>query len=691
MTRRRTSSVIGGPGRPAEPAPAPEALRQWTLQAVRELVLSLNLDAAEEAQAWQDTARRWRIATGKEPGNPAPSADRSTVTREAPTKGETWWRKDYAPQFNALAANETDVLKKLADRDPGGTTGLRNHVAHFEQTTKATRLARGAVRTKDVGPNLDMWHDFAPCAPVGRAALPLPLYVQPLFLAALTRQALVALGQLNQLQFIHGDLKPGNLCLAFPPSAQWRTTGNMAEGTWNLKSLPLRLIDFEAGFAPGINRLHHEVDNPNWSPYLLACYRRAGAEVDAHKRQGLLLGIDWGSDLWALGATLKDWCGIAQCFLQEFSAKVADHWGTDSLAHRSAQDTVGPLLAGLGWLGGFANDLQASEHDPADAAASSQAARPNPPHARLWARLEDKFKLGPGDGERPQHFQLIIPTRPLAVARGSRLTDRATLQARAATRAAGAWALRHRRAAVAATAAAALVASAAQGRGSWAGAVTPALGRLASASLVAQVQGDSQLHATLAPLLLRLAGMLDSKLPASATVQALAQTPSLPDDGGVLSANTLKDLRDANLRALTLLADAPDAALLATDGPSGTLLGHRLLAQAYRSGKALEQAAGRSQPPESVDRHAAGLAGLYRRAGWPLAALLHLHLRSCYGSEAGQQADALRPFIDSLSGLDRKQRVNREFYIPSARSYAERLDAGQDACLLEAPALAPAH
>ena len=691
MTRRRTS-VIGAARGAGQPAPSPDALRQWSRQAVRELVLSLHLDAAQEARAWEDTARRWRIATGKEQGNPAPSGERSTVTCEAPRRGETWWRKDYAAQYNALRANETDVLKKLADMDPTGQAGLRDHVAHFEQSTKGTRLAHGSVRTKDAGPNLDMWHDFAPCASVGGAGLPLPLFAQPQFLAALTRQALIALNKLNQFQFIHGDLKPGNLCLAFPPAGQWGSARGLAQGAWNLKALPLRLIDFEAGFAPGIKRLHHAGDNPNWSPYLKACYQRAEAEADDHLRQGLLDGIDWGSDLWALGHTLEQWCHDAQAVLREFSARVAEHWGIDSPAHRSAQDTLSPLLAGLGWLLGFAGELQACEHPVADAQASRQAARPRPPHARLWARLEDQFKLGPGDSACGLDFQLIPPTRPLAVAHGSRLQDRAALQARAAARAATAWALRHRRAALASCAVLALAAGAAQGGSAIAGSVTPLvgrlLGRLASASLLAQVQGPSQLLAMLAPLLLGLAGTLDAGLPASATAQALARTPALPGDGSLPDTATLQALRDANLRALSLLAHAPDATLRATDSlaPAGSspLLGHRLLAQAFHSGQALEQATGRSQPPVPADLYINALAHLHQRSAWPMAALLHLHLRTCYPSTSDTRAAALRPYIDSLAALDRQQRVNREFYIPSARSYAERLAAGQDACLLPA-------
>ena len=52
---------------------------------------------------------------------------------------------------------------------PARIKALRDHVAHFEQRTKATRLARLSVRTKDAGPNLDMWCDFAPCAAAGGA------------------------------------------------------------------------------------------------------------------------------------------------------------------------------------------------------------------------------------------------------------------------------------------------------------------------------------------------------------------------------------------------------------------------------------------------------------------------------------------------------------------------------------------
>ncbi|MEK8026773.1 hypothetical protein [Pseudaquabacterium rugosum] len=699
---------------PANRSPAPAALRQWALLAVRELVLSQSLDAAEEARAWEDTARRWRIANGDEEGNPAPSADRSKVKREPPHKGEVWWRKVYEPEYDALQVNETDVLKKLADMDPQGLAGLRNHVAHFEQSTKATRLAYRAVRTKDAGPNLDMWQVFAPCTSVGNAGLPLPLFAQPRFLAALTRQALIALDKLSQLGFVHVDVKPGNLCLAFPPGSHWRADRDIARGHWDLRALPLRLIDFELGFAPGVNRLPHEGDNDNWSPYLQACFREAKKEPQVRMRLRRLDGIDWGTDLWALGHTLLVWCSEAQNFLRQFSNAIALHWGVDGPAHRSAQDTVGPMQTELAFLRSFAKDLQACERPPADAQDADPTARANPPHRSLWSQLETRFKLGPGDSASRVEFQLIIPTRPLAVAEGSRWTDLAALRARTAAGAATAWArrqgrplqaaartttawgARHHRRLLAATAAGALAVAAVQGRGALAVALAPTVGQLARASLAAQVRADSPVQATLAPALLRLAGVLDDALPTRAITAELGATPQLPPRAAGAAAEadaaTLAAVREANLRALALLADAPDAALQApedgrADGPP---LGHRLLRQALESGRQLEEQAGRGhppargQPPAAPDARAAALARLHQRTAWPMAELLQVHLSSCYGAPQGRQPDALRPALASLLALDRKQAVNREFYIPSAEVYAQRLEAGQDPCYLPA-------
>ncbi len=719
MTRRSTS-VIGGPRHAAAPPPPDAgALRQWTPTAVRELMLSLQLDAGQEAEAWKETARLWRIAKGLEKGNPAPGGERSKVWRESDAKGQGYWYKNYGTRYMAQEANEVAVLNKLAEADLNGDAGLRNHVAHFNANTDASKLTRRQVKTKCAGPNLEMWRDFTPCAPVGKDTLLLPLFVQPLFLAALTRQALIALHKLSAASFCHLDIKAGNLCLAFPVARDWRQKRGIATGRWDLKALPMRLIDFETSYAPSVARLDydtrgHDGTNDYWSPYLRACFLRARAEehgdevivevedpvtkkkskvkekarVTPHERQGILLGIDWGSDLWALGFLLHGWCMNAQTFTAQFTRRAAEHWGVDSSAHRTAQDTVSTLLGQLSWLSSFADALQAHERSPADAQLASPPARITPPHSRLWAELESEFKLGPGDRERKLDFQLIVPTTPLAVAKGSRLIDRAAMQARAAGQAGSAWALRHHRALLSATAATALAATAVQGHSAWAAAVAPTVGQWATASLAAQLQTGSSLQTTLAPLLLHAAGLLDSKLPTAIAVQALGQSPSLPTDGSTPAPATLRALRASNLRALTLMADAPDAVVRANDGPTPALLGHRLLLQAYQSGDAFEHALGGGHPPTEIQAHIGALARLHGRTAWPMAALLHLHLSTCYGAalNANQKLPRdsdharLQPLVNSLLALPAVS--ENAFYRDSAQSYSRRWATGQDACLL---------
>lgn len=194
MTRRRTS-VIGAP-RAARAGPEqvpPQALRQWSAAAARELVLSADGEPQQELQRLADTRRRWRIALQRLPPD---------------SKGRVFWLKTFTQDNGAWMANETSVLKHCLHADPDGKLGLRRHVGLMKLEGQS-RLVE--VSTLDAGPNLSMWRDFAPCTGVGQHALKLPLFSQPVFLAALVRQGLVALHALAPHRVVHGDLKPENL------------------------------------------------------------------------------------------------------------------------------------------------------------------------------------------------------------------------------------------------------------------------------------------------------------------------------------------------------------------------------------------------------------------------------------------------------------------------------------------------
>ena len=386
MTRRRTS-VIGAARSPqAEPAQAPpdaQALRQWSAAAVRELVLCADGDPQKEQENLARVRRRWRISQGREHGNPEESSGRSDLRRlPADAKGRVLWLKTFTQANGAWMANETAVLMRCLQADPGDKLGLRRHVGWLKVEGQS-RLVE--VSTLDAGPNLGMWQDFAPCAGVGQHALKLPLFSQPVFLAAMVRQCLLALHALAPHQVVHADLKPGNLCLALPDAAgAWALNRADLQGQWNLRDLPLRLIDFEVGFTGQHTRRYHPGSNPNMSPYLRACHQAAAAQPNAHDQAEVMSGIDWGTDAWAVGFMLAEWVVQAQAFNAAYLQAFGERWAIGSAAQQAADRALAPMWADLAWLGRFAQRLQAQERPASDAQPRSSVPSPDSAVVRWW-------------------------------------------------------------------------------------------------------------------------------------------------------------------------------------------------------------------------------------------------------------------------------------------------------------------
>ena len=689
MTRRRTS-VIGAPRAPqARPEQVPpQALRQWSAAAVRELVLSADGQPQQEQQRLADTRRRWRISLGRDSGNPEPSSGRSDLRRLPPDiKGRVFWLKTYTQANGAWMANEINVLTLCLNADKDGLLGLRRHVGLIKVEGQSQLVE---VSTLDSGPNLGMWQDFAPCTGVGQHALKLPLYCQPVFLAALVRQGLVALHALAPHRVVHGDLKPGNLCLALPegPGA-WAMGKGEAQGHWNLRDLPLRLIDFEVGFAGQFNRPHHPGANPNMSPYLRACHRAAAGLANAHDRAEVMGGIDWGADTWALGFMLGEWVAQALAFNTAYLQAFGERWGIGSPAHAAADETVARLWVDLGWLGHFANVLQTHERPVSDAAQRRLEPRDHAPLRALWGQLEDRFAaLNPSAPAKSSMlgFSLIDPELPLAEEAGpspwfaaaQRLRQQgavlATRTARASRRALALATHRPRRLVLAALLLG-LPTLAWQARGDVQHATLQLSQRWAPGPLRAFRNSGQAWQAHTGQAWLALAETLQPGQAAAITLTALGDAPVFDEHSPAIDPDALRKLRDASLRDVSQLARLSAAALAQ---PAANALGLRLLLATYHAGARLETTAPVPLGP-GTDGAADALARLHRVQGDPLAALLQVQVLACH-APADRMAQAT-PSLDALLALPAGT-ASRSYYLAFAQFVRARIAAGQPPCLL---------
>ena len=689
MTRRRTS-VIGAPGA-AQAGPAqipPQALREWSAAAVRELVLSPTRDEALAHQRWLATRRRWRIAMGSESGNPADSDNRSGVQRLAADAGQVYWRKVFEPGHINCQSNETNVLKYLGEADPDSAEGLRSHFAWMKQYGAGDRASRlNEVTTLDAGPNLDMWQDFAAVSGVGPDTLPLPLFAQPLFLAAVVRQALVVLDALARHQVVHGDIKAANFCLALPKG--WAARKGIATGEWDLRNLPLRAIDFELGYAPPVKRKPQvrRGAGVNESPYARACHLAAAESANEHDWSDLLSGIDWGTDLWALGMMLDEWCQQAINFRTAYVGAFRVQWGEGSDAYAAAGRAVFGDAPRLGWLRGFASQLQATERSEAEAGLRRLGVRPNKPHRRLWGALEEQFpKLGPGTRDSRYVFTLIDPEAPLAeeavpspwFAAAQRLCDQASglaARARRAGRNALALATRRPRRLVLLALLLGAPSLAWQARGDAHQASLQLSQRWAPIPLRAFRNSGQSWQALAGQAGLALAEALQPGQAAAITLAALGDAPVFDEHSPALDPHALRSLRDASLRDLSQLAWLPAPALAE---PAAKALTQRLLLAAYHAGTRLETAAPVPLGP-GTDGAADALAHLHQMQGFPLAALLQVQVLACH-APASRMGEAT-PALDALLALPAST-ASRSHYLAFAQAVRARITAGQPACLL---------
>ena len=438
MKRRHTSMVAAecaarstpvGTGAHAAGANsiAPEyaqALRQWALRVARKVVLdgvppdsgaedepalpdNATLWAQRQKQRHAEVARRWRIATRLANGSPTPSGVRSNLDWFRPDDDERYyWRKVYTENYGHLQANEQQALLAL-NHAASANFGLHQHVGWFRKISsggRGTSLAQ--LETLDAGPNLDMWHDFAPCVGTGQGALPLPLFAHPTFLAALTRQALIALEALALAKVVHGDVKPANLCLALPSDLD--PSLPLIRGRLDLRQLPLRLIDFEFSFIADRRRRAMPLPPPqvvdgqtwehnvNFSPFVHACHRAAAEMGNLYEIEQCLGAIDWGADLWALGDMLEQHTLGAKAFIAAYGVAFSSNFGPGSPEHLFADQALAGLLQDCGQLLWFAAQLKAHERDVCTAGQRDLPDRTDHPHERHWLALERLFPaLGP--------------------------------------------------------------------------------------------------------------------------------------------------------------------------------------------------------------------------------------------------------------------------------------------------------
>ncbi len=666
-------------------------LRKWAAATVRKLVLSADGDAQQEQARLAATRTRWRIATGKVMGNPAPSSGRSTLSRlAADSLGQVFWRKVYNPESVHWFSVENLVLMYLGTEARSIEPDLSQHYGWAKTVTAAgTSSALSEAFTFDGGPNLDMWQDFAPCMCVGSDALPVPLFAQPVFLAAVVRQALIALDALRACQVVHGDLKPGNLCMALP--LPWDVDKVLAKGNLNPRKLALRLIDFETAAAPRVSFVPHGAQNDNMSPYVRACHS-AAAKAQVGAASACLAGIDWGADLWALGFMLGEWCEQAGAFSAAYLLAFGNSWGIGSAAHRAADTALAPLHAQRGFLEQFAAQLQAQERPVADAALPSPTVRADRPHRGLWGALEQKFRvLGPGAAEASWPITLINPEAPLdgdtgpapwAAAAAHLRQANATFARFASRRGRGVAAAfrRQRRRITAVALLAALPALAWPWRADLRQASLQLSSQMAAGQLRA-FQADGQgYQRQIGRTWLSLADVLRPGQADETLLRTLAELPAFDDTARPAEPQVLRPLRDRYLRALAQLAALPDAQLAAAETQA---LGRRLLLAAYHSGARLERADGAAAPGAGTDAAPDALARLHRLQGWPLAALLQVHLLSCYGPPT-RHAELAAP-LAALLALPAATE-SRAAYVAFAQTVAQRLSAGRPPCLMDPPA-----
>lgn len=445
MTIRRTEpaqrNTAGSPPTPSTPPDGwdPVPLRNWVVIQAATLAQGADGDPALLQARRAHTAKRWQLGTHGGGAEPVVNGGRSENTKTFSREKNAWfWTKRFLRDADiALRQNEDGLLFYFSQADPGGTLDFRQFVnwsQGFYAEGPGSRI--NVTQTLDGGPNLDDWQAFAPCLlvpPPGPAGLLTPAFAHPAFLAAVVRRALIALDLLQRIGVIHNDIKPDNLCLSLPEDWRIEKEKGIARGTWDLRDLRLRFIDWETGFRPDCKRLHLGVF-PNgrlpWaSPFAFQCHRLADG-LDKAAQAVCLDAIDWGADLWSLGHMLDGWCVQATDHFIALQRAADQDFGFESIERSAVESSYVGLLDALGWLRGFARKLQAHDRPPEDAqafkalraSASRPAAKPddcrlperdNPPHQALQLALEQRFPLlGAASRGSTCRFALQDPAAP---------------------------------------------------------------------------------------------------------------------------------------------------------------------------------------------------------------------------------------------------------------------------------------
>lgn len=600
------------------------------------------------AALWRQAMRKtpadvqdiWQLATLRRDAL-VQNGDRSVVEKRF-VQGRPRFYKAYKDGYQNLQLIEKRALEAL-DQE-GIRQDCRPHFAHLISThaaktrlsgdpasTEIVRQANPAVETEDAGPDLLRWQALYPTAALGQAAMPVPLFALPLFLAAVARQALLGLEVFHRHGVVHMDPWLANLC--WQPDAAWLAKPTRPL-TLDLLRLPLKWIDFELALTRGYTDLT-PVPCSRWHApqvHALAALQEqfeSGGQADAQLRQQAQTAqqaLDGRVDLWTFGYVLAQTARGANQWVTAMLQDSRAHFGADTPAAQSVRRALDSLPTGLSTLIQWAHSLQNLP----------QPLTP-PDYRRLQHALDAACPalLGGSPGAAQLHVTLQPPGQ-----RRWRWPSLPRLP-------------RPSRAAVLVTAATLAVAGAVWQRAALAQALQNQLGPVAARWAVLGLPGlDEPGHNRLAAHL----------APWAAPTQQAAEVHALRAAGGLVDIAMPADPpplaawargRARALRGLWLLSDALEAGV-----PPSEELAHdaqRLLTVVYDQGNLLEQARpdqpAQRQPPDPahLQRHLDALAAVQQRLNQPLAAWLGARWRACYQADSPERDQQVQRIAQQLA------------------------------------------
>lgn len=387
-----------------KPSPADQ---DWARRVARRIVLQqLTPRAGTIDKAAARALEWWRLAEGGLSKVPE-GAGRSTVVRIADGNGGYFFRKRFSKGDDRWEENESLNLHYIGRADGDKRQGLRQHVGWLRGTYAGEGSRLDLMETLDCGPNLEAWLSWCPTSVVEQ--WPIPIFAQPEFLAAVTRQTLIGLEKLSEFGVVHNDIYDRNLCLELPRKSSLAHPFQSA--TIELSSLTVRFIDFETAFNPRTLRIARLPDERT-SPFAAACFNKA-LEFSEHEAAPYLSGIDFGSDLWSLGWCLREWHALASGFYQSWITAVADKFGAAHPAALGAERIALAQGTGLAMIDEFVLDLQAQDRETA-MVGNREFSKRRAPHALLRSQLESKFRSIIATGKYAhREVRFIDPTEPL--------------------------------------------------------------------------------------------------------------------------------------------------------------------------------------------------------------------------------------------------------------------------------------